>query len=122
MYKVIKIGWVVIAMAFLGNIFFNENSDQEADIRSMIKNGALIIDTRSSDEFSGGHVEDAVNIPYDLIPAAIEQHTTDKSEPIIVYCHAGVRSGIAKQSLEQLGFTHVINGGSYQRMQDLLAQ
>jgi phage shock protein E len=122
MNKIVKIGLAALVMAFLANMLFGGNTDKEADIPALIRNGALVIDTRSPDEFSGGHIEGAINIPYNVIAGAIGQHTADRSESIIVYCHSGIRSAAAKQVLEQAGFTNVINAGGYDRMRKLLSQ
>lgn len=120
MNKIIKIGLAVILMSILGNILFRGGADKGADISAMIKDGALVIDTRSAGEFSGGHIEGALNIPYDIIGNVIEKHTTDKSKPIIVYCQSGARSGVAKKHLEHTGYTNVVNGGGLHHMQQAL--
>ena len=69
------------------------------------------IDVRSAGEYSEGHVSLAVNIPYEKIAAGIETLTNDKDAPIYVYCRSGRRSGIAKETLENLGYTQVLNLG-----------
>ena len=69
------------------------------------------IDVRSAEEFSGSHVERAINIPYDQIAEGISSVTSDKNALIYVYCRSGRRSGIAKNTLEELGYTEVINVG-----------
>ena len=73
----------------------------------------LWIDVRTEDEFKGGHVTSAVNIPYTEIAEDISSLTGDKNALIYVYCRSGRRSGIAKKTLEGLGFTQVINVGSF---------
>ena len=122
MNKIVKIGLAALIMGFLLNMFLGGGADREADIASLIQNGALVVDTRTPGEFSGGHIDGAINIPYDIIDRTIGQYTTDRSKSIIVYCHSGGRSGVAKQSLEKAGYTNVINAGGYHRMQKLSAQ
>lgn len=107
-------------MSLLGNLLFRGGADKDVDIPVLIKNGALIIDTRSASEFAGGHIEGAINLPYDTISNVIEKHETDRSRSIIVYCHSGARSGIAKKQLEQAGYNSVVNGGSLHHMQRAL--
>ncbi|RKX46044.1 MAG: rhodanese-like domain-containing protein [Verrucomicrobia bacterium] len=87
-----------------------------------MKDGALVIDTRSPGEFSHGHIEGALNIPYNAIAGKIGAHTKNKSTQIIVYCHSGARSGAAKRSLGGAGYTNVVNGGSLHRMRKILGQ
>jgi len=78
---------------------------------SLWANEAIWIDVRSADEFAAGHVPDAVNIPYTEIESRIGEVTDDKEAVIYVYCRSGRRSGIAQSTLEQAGFTGVVNQG-----------
>ena len=71
------------------------------------------IDVRTAEEYSTGHLEEAVNIPYDKIATEIAKITTDKSATIKVYCKVGGRAGIAKKILEKMGYTNVTNAGGY---------
>lgn len=72
---------------------------------------ALWIDVRTAQEFSDGHVTQAVNIPYEEIAGQINAIAPDKDALIYVYCRSGRRSGIAKDTLDGLGYTQVINIG-----------
>jgi len=120
--RLLKIGLAVLLMGILGNLLFRGGADKGIDLPSMIKAGALVIDTRTAGEFAGGHVEGAINIPYDIIGNVIEKYENDKSTPIIVYCHSGARSAAARKSLENAGYTNVVNGGSLHHVQHALAQ
>ncbi|MBT8047660.1 MAG: rhodanese-like domain-containing protein [Xanthomonadales bacterium] len=71
----------------------------------------LWIDVRTADEYVSGHVDGAVNIPYTEITSRIGEVAEDKEAPIYVYCRSGRRSGIALESLQQAGFTNVVNVG-----------
>ena len=72
------------------------------------------IDVRTSDEYSSGHVSEATNIPYTEIAENISSVTEDKDALIYVYCRSGRRSGIAKGTLEGMGFTQVVNVGGFE--------
>lgn len=71
----------------------------------------VIIDVRSLEEYAQGHIENSINIPIDEIDSALDQF--DKDQKIIVCCQSGNRSERAKFRLEDLGFKHVENGGSW---------
>ena len=71
------------------------------------------IDVRTMDEYNSGHVSEAVNIPYTEIAEGISALTGDKHASIYVYCRSGRRSGIAKETLEGLGYTQVVNVGGF---------
>ena len=40
--------------------------------REMARAGDLIIDVRSADEYAGGHIAGAINVPIDTLPKAAE--------------------------------------------------
>jgi len=113
---------IVVVVGILAKLILGGKADRNADIPGLIKDGAVVIDTRTVGEFSQGHVEGALNIPYNAIAAKIGAHTEDKSRQIIVYCHSGARSGAAKRALVHAGYTNVVNGGSLHRMRKILGQ
>jgi phage shock protein E len=83
----------------------------------LAKKGALIIDVRSAQEYSSGHVEGAENIAHNEIISKKNELITltqnDLSKTIIVYCASGKRSALAKKDLQSLGYTHVVNHGGF---------
>ncbi|WP_372796192.1 rhodanese-like domain-containing protein [Pontiella sp.] len=99
------------------NLLFGGRGDKKANLPGLVKDGALIVDTRTPGEFSNGHVQGAINIPYDIITGEIARHQPDPARPIIVYCRSGNRSSQAKRSLMAAGYTNVVNAGSIGNMQ-----
>ncbi len=81
-----------------------------------IDDKSWVFDVRTDGEFKAGHLKNAINIPYDEIKEKISAHVNDKDDVIIVYCRSGRRSGIAKKTLDELGYTNVTNGGAYSRL------
>lgn len=70
-----------------------------------------IIDVREKDEYQGGHVKGALNIPPDqLIKGAPQLNDVPKDSTIIVYCRSGRRSNVAVNILNSLGYTNITNG------------
>ena len=84
------------------------------DLKSVIAEGAFLVDVRTPGEFADGHVKGSVNIPLDNLTKEIAKFRDKKN--IIVFCRSGNRSGMAKSLLEQQGFTNVINGGTWQNV------
>lgn len=80
---------------------------------AVVSEDSIVIDVRTAGEFDSGHLEAAVNIPYDQIADRIADHVTDKEAEIMLYCRSGRRSAIAKKTLDGLGYLHVTDGGSY---------
>ena len=79
------------------------------DFKELVKNGAFLLDVRTTGEFSRGHVPGAKNIPMDQLRSKISSLPKDKV--IICYCASGVRSASAKGVLMAKGFKEVYNGG-----------
>lgn len=73
--------------------------------------GYIILDVREADEYSQGHIKDAIRLSYTEINAKAEGVLQDKQQPVLVYCRSGRRSAIAAQSLADLGYTNVIDFG-----------
>jgi rhodanese-related sulfurtransferase len=65
-----------------------------------------VVDVRSPEEFSTGHLARAINIPLDTLRDKIS--TIDKLIPVLVYCYVGYRGYLAYRILSQNGF-HVAN-------------
>ncbi|MFZ4544105.1 MAG: thioredoxin domain-containing protein [Saprospiraceae bacterium] len=74
---------------------------------------APILDVRSPDEFSSGHLANALN--YNWNAADFDQNISglDKSKPVFVYCLSGGRSGSAAAKMRSTGFKEVyeLSGG-----------
>ena len=67
----------------------------------------VIIDARTEEEFSEGHIENAILIPEYEIKDRAEKELPDKEQLILVYCRSGRRSKIASEELVKLGYTNV---------------
>ena len=99
---------------FLKNIF----SDNNDDLKKIVKEGAFLVDVRSPDEYKSGHVKGSVNIPLDQIGKQIAKFKGKTN--IVVFCRSGMRSSQAKSILEQNGFTNITNGGTWNKINQLL--
>lgn len=81
------------------------------DYSELMKNGAQIIDVRTTSEFSGGHIKGSVNIPVQNLEKNLKKIQKDK--PVITCCASGMRSANAKRILQANGYKEVHNGGSW---------
>jgi rhodanese-related sulfurtransferase len=68
---------------------------------------ALFLDVREADEWSQGHVADAIHIPRGFLELRVEEQVPDKEREIVVYCAGGTRSALATRSLLDLGYRNV---------------
>lgn len=81
-----------------------------------MKKKTVWIDVRTTEEFNSGHIEGALHIPYEDIGKEIAKHVKDKKTEIKVYCKVGGRAGIAKKTLDKMGYKNVINAGGYEKI------
>ena len=92
-----------------------EKAIDPARAKTLIANGAVVVDVRTPGEFAEAHLDQAVNIPVQEVQSRlgeVQQLTkNDKSKPIVVHCASGKRSAEAKAQLEAAGYTQVVNGG-----------
>jgi len=82
----------------------------------LVKQGAIILDVRSSGEFAGGHIKGALNISVDSLSKNLNK-LKDKNKPIITCCASGMRSASAKSILKSNGYNQVYNGGGWSSLQ-----
>lgn len=87
----------------------------KTDYSQLVKEGALIVDVRSKEEFASGHIKNALNIPLDQLGNGLSK-LKDKNRCIICCCASGMRSGSARGILKSKGYTQVYNGGGWNRL------
>ena len=83
--------------------------------REMIASGSpVVVDVREYDEFTGGHIPEAVNMPLQEMSAYAAHLPEDREAPILVVCESGNRSLSGALFLASLGYRDVrsINGGT----------
>ena len=72
---------------------------------------ATVVDVRSEMEYAMGHYPGALLIPLDQVQERMEEFRS-MSQPILLYCRSGNRSGIAQLMLQHAGITEVYNAGA----------
>lgn len=71
----------------------------------------IIIDVREPAEYAAGHVNGALNIPPAQIMAGVKKLADlPKNTQLVLYCNSGSRSNVAKNILQSMGYTNVVNG------------
>lgn len=86
------------------------------DYKSMLDNGAVIIDVRSEKEFLTGHVDNSLNIPLADLPSHFNK-LKDKHQHIILCCKSGMRTRAAEILMSSKGYVNIVNGGSWSHLQ-----
>lgn len=105
-------------------IFFRkaEGGLSPEEAAALVRNGALVIDVRTPDEFNAGHLERAINIPLGEIESAVPNRIKDTRQVLLLHCLSGGRSAAAERKLRCLGYNNAFNLGSYRRAATLLSQ
>ncbi len=91
------------------NFEYKKISPQEA--QKILTDDTLILDVRSQKEFEGGHVKNAVLLPYNKIKKQAKEVIHDNNQMVLVYCESGRRSAIASKELIKLGYINAIDIG-----------
>ncbi len=78
------------------------------EVREQLADGAVLVDVREVDEFSGGHIPGAQHVPKSFLESRIDGAAPDRSAPVILYCQSGNRSAwAARTMIEDLGYEQV---------------
>ena len=112
----------LIAIFLMAFVFYNCSDGQSKrtnlsaiDFANKINElpAAPIIDVRTPDEFSKGHIQKAKNIDWNGNDFEKQITRLDKAKPIFVYCLSGGRSSSAASKMRNEGFKEVyeLDGG-----------
>lgn len=80
-----------------------------AQAHELVSKGALLLDVRTPQEYQRGHVDNARNIPVDVLQDRLSE--LPKDQPIVVYCQSGKRSARAMSMLKGAGFSQIYDLG-----------
>jgi len=94
-------------------------STEKTDYAKLIKEGAVIVDVRSKNEYSAGHIKGSVNIPVEILRDNLSR-LKDKNKTVITCCASGMRSASAKSILRSNGYPNVHNGGGWHSLNSKL--
>ena len=85
----------------------------KVDFAELKKNGAIILDVRTPQEYKGGHIKGSINIPVEGLRKNIGKLEGKQDQTVITCCASGMRSASAKGILKAKGFKEVHNGGAW---------
>ena len=69
----------------------------------------VILDVRTPEEFTDGHIENAINLDYYSETFRDELNKLDEGKKYLIYCRSGNRSGKALNIMQELNFREVYN-------------
>lgn len=113
--------FILAGATLVGVTACSDNTQTNATTQqaSNTKAAGVWIDVRTPEEYAEGHLQDAINVPYEQIANEIAKISPNKDAPVNLYCRTGRRAEVALNELKKLGYTNVTNHGGYQ---DLVAK
>jgi rhodanese-related sulfurtransferase len=67
----------------------------------------ILLDIRQGEEYRRGHLPGALLIPRGVLEVQAPQMLRDTEQEIIVYCGSGMRSALACDVMQQMGYSNV---------------
>lgn len=82
-----------------------------AELKGKLTSSIQLIDVRTPNEYRGGHIRQAKNVPLQRITS----FKGDQTESVYVICQSGMRSKQATKELKKMGYQAInIRGGMNQ--------
>jgi len=102
-------------MGFFSKLFGGGNTSLD----KVLKEGCVIIDVRTKQEYKDGHIRGSFNVPLNLIPKEVKRLKA-KKKPIVLCCRSGGRAGSAMSILKGANI-ECYNGGGWVSLRKKLA-
>lgn len=80
--------------------------DEFHGLHKNLSRNEVILDVRRPDEFSEGHIENAINIPVDQVGTKTDE--LKKYERVYIHCKRGGRAKTAYDTLSSQGLTNLV--------------
>lgn len=112
---------VILSLAFIVIYALYKSYQQthiHKDLKTLIAEGAVILDVRTVSEYEDGHLMSSVNIPLSKLRTEFTQ--LDSGKVYITCCSHGLRSVKAVEVLKERGFRKVYNGGPWMDLEQYL--
>ena len=117
MKKIINLSFILLSVLFTSctNSQTSKTNLSPIEFSNKISESpeAVILDVRTPQEFSEGHIENAKNADWNGNQFELQIAKFDKTKPLFVYCLGGGRSASAASKLRSNGFKEVyeLDGG-----------
>ncbi|MDE2417675.1 MAG: rhodanese-like domain-containing protein [Burkholderiales bacterium] len=105
--------WPFMALALWFGYKWWNSKRVVAMLPELRKEGATLVDVRSTAEFAHGSAPGTINIPLQQLGSRLGE--IPKSSPVVLCCASGSRSGMAKLLLKKHGYPRVYNIGTWSK-------
>jgi len=107
LFAVVSVVFILMSSCTIGQ---TKNDIELAEFeKKMASEKYLLVDVRTAEEFSEGHIKGAINIDYLAENFSIEIQELELESPVLLYCRSGNRSSKAMKIMNELGFKEVYN-------------
>ncbi|MGI2001824.1 rhodanese-like domain-containing protein [Shewanella frigidimarina] len=105
---------LALLVLFTASLMPTWAAEQEPSVAwEKIDRGITLIDVRTAEELAAGHIDGAINIPFENIVSELSKRSITKDTEIVLYCRSGNRSGMAQESLVKQGYSNTYNAGGF---------
>ncbi|MGX9462956.1 rhodanese-like domain-containing protein [Shewanella sp. A14] len=106
--------WALFALLAVSFMPPSQAAQQDPNVAwQKIERQVMVIDVRTAEEFAAGHINGAINIPFDQIVPELTKLNLTKDTDLVLYCRSGRRSGIAQNALVKQGYSKTYNAGGF---------
>jgi len=116
--------YLIAAITFIAyfiakTLLMNDLSLEKAG--KLIREGAVVIDVRTAEEYQSAHLKKAINIPLSEINKRIGRTVPDRKRVVLLHCRSGSRSFMGKRQLKRMNYQNVYNLGSFARAKRMVS-
>ena len=110
--NIARIGFVLTAMVFAVSAAAEEDvapSLSATDLHGQVQQGTgpLVLDVRTREEYTAGHLPGAVNIPHTELAGRLGEIESDRG--VVLYCMVGPRARLGEEILRRAGVSKVFH-------------
>lgn len=106
LYLVVLVVFALVAYIFIERMYPHPLRVTASQAKTIIENGAKVVDVRTQPEWGMGHHPEAIHLPVSQIQTDANKLLNTKDH-IIVYCNTGTRARAAATTLKDMGYQHV---------------
>ena len=86
---------------------YEQISQDEARLLMAESEDRIILDVRTKEEYTEGHIPGAICVPNETIGTEMPKELPEKEQLILVSCRSGNRSKKAAEKLVKIGYTNI---------------
>ncbi|ANI29752.1 hypothetical protein PL78_07940 [Yersinia entomophaga] len=112
-HPILSLAWVALLVAVIVTTFKSSLSKVKEITRGeatrlINKEDAVVVDTRSREDYRKGHIASSINLtPTEIKNGSLGELEKHKAQPIIVVCANGTASRTSAENLNKAGFEPV---------------